>query len=37
MVVILDEEDFDAWLDPGLRTPDQMLRCMDAGMLAAAR
>jgi putative SOS response-associated peptidase YedK len=35
MVVILGEGDFDAWLDPGLRTSERMLRCLDADVLVA--
>ena len=35
MVVILDEGEFEAWLHPGLKAPERMLRCMDAEMLMA--
>ncbi len=35
MVVILDEGEFEAWLDPGLKASERMLRCMDAEMLMA--
>ena len=34
MVVILNEDDFDAWLDPGLRAPELMLRCLEAEALS---
>lgn len=33
MVVILNEEDFDAWLDPTHTAPEQMLKCLDAALL----
>ena len=36
MVVILDEDDFDAWLDPGLRAPELMLRCLGAADLSVS-
>ena len=34
MVVILDEDGFDAWLDPRLRAPELMLRCLEAEALS---
>jgi putative SOS response-associated peptidase YedK len=33
MVVILEEADFDAWLDPNLGAPVSVLGCLDAGGL----
>jgi putative SOS response-associated peptidase YedK len=36
MVVVLEEGDFDAWLDPALARPEAMLGCLPAEMLAAS-
>ena len=35
MVVILDEADYDAWLDETSAEPDKLLRLFDASMLSA--
>lgn len=35
MVVILDESDFDAWLDPACEAPERMLRCFKAEEMLA--
>ena len=36
MVVVLDEGDFDAWLDPGLSRPMEMMRCLPADTLVTS-
>ena len=35
MVVVLEEGDFDAWLDPVLAQPEVMLECLPAELLVA--
>lgn len=36
MVVVLEEVDFDTWLDPGLVRSDVLMRCFPAEMLVAS-